>query len=284
MKIGIQVPFNQHSTPEYIAAASAAIEALGFDSLWAPEHVLFFPAYASRYPYSDDGRIPGAPTGLLDPFSSLTFAAAHTSKIRLGTGICLVPQRNPVYCAKQVADLDFLSDGRFDFGVGIGWLREEFEALGVPWERRADRTLQALDVMRSLWTEKTSTLRGDFYKIEGAMQNPKPVQRPHPPIIFGGESHAALERVAATGDGWYGYNLTPDQATERMGMLAALLAQKNRRRDDIVVNVGPASDALTRAAFAEFAELGVDQIIVGAYATDLDQLQRRAERSLALMP
>lgn len=118
--------------PELIADFGRIAEERGFHSIWMPEHVVFFRDYASQYPYSDDGRIPGNPNGGTEPLTVLTFLAAHTERIRLGTGVCLVPQRNPIYTAKQVANVDYLSKGRLDFGIGIGWLREEFDALGVP--------------------------------------------------------------------------------------------------------------------------------------------------------
>ena len=121
MKVGCQMAFNDTTSPQYISEAGSVVEELGFHSLWVPEHVLFFPTYESRYPYSDDGKIRGEPRSLLDPMSALTFVSAFTSRIKLGTGICLVPQRNPVYTAKQVADLDYLSGGRVEFGIGIGW-------------------------------------------------------------------------------------------------------------------------------------------------------------------
>ncbi|MCZ6458240.1 MAG: LLM class flavin-dependent oxidoreductase, partial [Gammaproteobacteria bacterium] len=120
MHVGVAMAFNHLVSPEFIGAAARRMEAVGFQTLWVPEHVLFFPDYASEYPYSGDGKIPGNPEGVLDPFAALTYIAAHTTTIRLGTGICLVPQRQPVYTAKAVADLDYLSGGRVDFGVGIG--------------------------------------------------------------------------------------------------------------------------------------------------------------------
>ena len=126
MKIGVAMAFNQHSSAAYIRDCAQLVEAKGFHAIWVPEHVLFFPEYASTYPYSSSGRIPGDPEGLLDPFTALTFLAGCTERVRLATGICLVPQRQPVYTAKMVADVDFLSGGRVDFGVGIGWLKEEF--------------------------------------------------------------------------------------------------------------------------------------------------------------
>ena len=139
MKIGIQSAFSGATPPDLIADFGRIVEECGFHSLWVPEHVVFFRDYASRYTYSDDGKLPGNPDGVMEPLTALTFLAAHTEHVRLGTGVLLVPQRNPIYTAKQVADVDYLSKGRLDFGIGIGWLREEFDALGVPWERRADR-------------------------------------------------------------------------------------------------------------------------------------------------
>ena len=203
MKIGCQMAFNETTSPQYISEAGAMVEELGFHSFWVPEHVLFFPEYESRYPYSENGKIRGDPRSLLDPLTALTFVAAFTSTIRLCTGICLVPQRNPVYTAKQVADLDYLSGGRVEFGIGIGWLKEEFEALGVPWADRAGRTRECIEVMQTLWCDELSSFEGQYFNIKDAYQNPKPVQKPHPPLIFGGESNAALRRVATQGQGWY---------------------------------------------------------------------------------
>src|SRR5262245_40726570 len=165
MKLGIVCGFGAGITPEAIAAAGRLAEERGLHSFWVPEHVLFFPSYASRYPYSADGKLPGNPDGVMEPFTALAYLAAHTRRIRLGTGICLVPQRHPVYAAKQAADVDFLSGGRLDFGVGIGWLREEFEALGVPWERRAERTRECLAVMRTLWCDAVSSHQGELYTL-----------------------------------------------------------------------------------------------------------------------
>ncbi len=162
MKTGVISAFDQNTPPETIASAGKIAEERGFHSIWMPEHVVFFRQYASKYPYSADGKIPGNPEGVLEPLTALTYLAARTDRIRLGTGICLVPQRNPVYTAKQVADVDFLSGGRVDFGIGIGWLREEFEALDVPWERRAARTRDYVGVMKTLWCDEVSSYKGEL--------------------------------------------------------------------------------------------------------------------------
>lgn len=283
VKIGCQMAFNDRTSPSYIAEAGRIAEDMGFHSLWVPEHVLFFPEYESRYPYSADGKIRGDPRSLLDPFTVLSFVAAHTTRLRLGTGICLVPQRNPVYTAKQVADLDYLSGGRFDFGIGIGWLREEFAALGVPWDNRAGRTVECIEVMKTLWCEEISSHQGERFRIQAAYQNPKPVQQPHPPLYFGGESDAALARVATLGQGWFGFNLTPALLEERMGKLDALLAAAGRARSDIQIFASPAPEAANRDDIEAFASLGVEQTILSLFAGDAARLRERAEQTLSLV-
>ena len=235
MKLGVAMAFSQHSSIAYIRDAVQLVEEKGVHAIWVPEHVLFFPEYESTYPYSDSGRIPGDPEGLLDPFTALTFIAAHTSKVRLGTGICLVPQRQPVYTAKMVADVDFLSGGRVDFGVGIGWLKEEFDALGVDFSKRASLCDEYIDVMKALWSEGVTEYEGETVTLTPCHFNPKPTQQPHPPIYFGGESKAALRRVAQRGDGWYGYDMNPQMLGERLGQLDEALAAAGRSRDDITL-------------------------------------------------
>jgi len=284
MKIGVAFPFSHRTPVEFIAHTCRYLEDAGFDSLWVPEHVLFFSEYQSKYPYSDNSRIPGEPDGLLDPFTALTFAASHTQRLRLGTGICLVPQRQPVYTAKMVADVDYLSGGRFDFGVGIGWLREEFEALGVPFSGRASRCAEYIEAMKALWTtEGVVSFSGETVQFEDCYFNPKPVQTPHPPIFFGGESEAALARVATLGDGWYGYNLDPENGRQHLLRLDEALARAGRERSDIRCYVGPGRlNRLAPGAVEAYAEAGFDQLILPLFAQSMDELERRAERLLSL--
>jgi probable F420-dependent oxidoreductase len=271
------------ATPDYIRRVAKAAEDLGFASIWAPEHVVLFEQYASKYPYSADGRIGVAPgRGIIDPFAVLTFAAAVTTKIRLGTGICLVPQRNPVYTAKDVASLDWLSGGRFDFGVGIGWLAEEFAALQVPWARRAQRTREYLDVMKALWSDGVSEFHGEFYDLAPCLQEPNPVQTPHPPIIFGGESEPALRRVAECGQGWYGFDLDPEGAADKLGHLTVLLEQNGRTRADIDVSICPMRRPATRELVEAYAEAGVDQVIFLVAGRDADDVVHRLEELAAV--
>ena len=216
-------------TPEYLRTLGTAAEEPGFHSLWIAEHVVLFDDYASHYPYSADGRIPACgKSGFLDPFDALAFLAACTTRVRLGTGICLVPQRNPVYTAKEAATVDWLSGGRLDFGVGVGWLAEEFRALGVPFERRGERCRDYLEVMRRLWCDPVSAFAGEFYELPACREYPKPVQQPHPPIYFGGESEAALRRVADVGQGWYPFSLEPEELAERLVVLDQLPGEGRR--------------------------------------------------------
>ena len=283
LKLGCQMAFNEHTSPEYIAAAAAMVEKLGYDSFWVPEHVLFFPEYESKYPYSEDGRIQGDPRSLLDPLTALTYVAANTSKIRLGTGICLVPQRNPVYTAKQVADLDYLSGGRVDFGIGIGWLKEEFNALGVPWTARAGRTEECIGVMKTLWCDELSSFQGKYLSFEAAYRNPKPVQRPHPPLIFGGESRAALKRVATLGQGWFTFNVTPESLAQGVDILQPLLEEQGRTISDISISVTPDRKHINQESLKRFEELGAEQIILPLFANNTDKLEGKATKYLELM-
>lgn len=282
MKISVAMAFSQHTAPEFIKDVVQLVESKGVHGIWVPEHVLFFPDYASTYPYSDSGRIPGDPEGILDPFTALTFIAAHTQRVRLGTGICLVPQRQPVYTAKMVADVDYLSNGRVDFGVGIGWLREEFENLDMDFSTRAARTEEYILAMRALWSDGVSEFSGQTFNLQPCHFNPKPVQKPHPPIYFGGESDGAMRRVARLGDGWYGYDLSPEQLLEKLVGLDAALAATGRSRSDIDLVVGPNRHPVNDDTLAAYAAAGVDQLVVPVFAGNLDKLSDRVDALMAL--
>ena len=275
--------FSQHTPVSYIGEAAQLVEEKGFHAIWVPEHVLFFPDYASTYPYSDNGRIPGDPEGLLDPFTALSFIAAHTSTLRLGTGICLVPQRQPVYTAKMVADVDYLSGGRVDFGIGIGWLREEFANLGVDFDNRAALSDEYVDAMKALWSPGVTEFSGPTVTLTPCHFNPKPVQQPHPPIYFGGESAPALRRVARQGDGWYGYDMTPEQLAQRLPRLEAALAEQGRTRDDIGLIVGPNRHPVNAQTIGQYRDLGVDQLVVPLFASNLHKLGERADALLGVV-
>ncbi|MCB1153046.1 LLM class F420-dependent oxidoreductase [bacterium] len=279
MKVGIMPLFGGDTAqPEYVARIARGLEERGFHSVWAVDHILLPTQFDSKYPYSADGSFPVDPAVQgLEPFNLLSFIAAHTSRIRLGTGVVVVPQRNPSLTAKQVADLDVLSGGRFDFGVGVGWLAEEFQALDMPFATRAKRCAEYIDAMRALWTQAEPSFDGETVHIPRCHFNPKPVQAGGPPIYFGGESQAALARVATRGDGWYGFNLDPAAVRERLAALEALLAAAGRQRSDIQVAIGPNSKPVTPDTVAGYREAGVDQLVVGLMAGNVDSLRRRID-------
>ena len=280
MKVGAAMAFGAHTPAEFIRDSVQLVEEKGIHSIWLPEHVLFFPDYGSTYPYSDNGRIPGDPEGILDPFTAMTFIASVTSKVRLGTGICLVPQRQPVYTAKMVADVDFLSGGRVDFGVGIGWLKEEFDNLQMDFSTRAKACDEYIDAMKALWSPGVTEFSGETVQLHPCHFNPKPVQTPHPPIFFGGESGPAMRRVAERGQGWYAYDISPEGLAEKLEVLDEKLAANGRSRDDITLYVGPNRHPINAETTKAYADLGVEQLIAPLGAMSLEKLAMRADALL----
>jgi len=275
MKIGLFLAtINPIATPEYIAAFARGAEERGFDSLWVGEHVLLFDDYSSAYPYSTDGKLVGltGESGMLDPFLALAWAAAATHEIKLATGICILPQRNPVYTAKEVATLDWLSGGRTILGLGVGWLEEEFRNLGVPFEARGRRCAEYVEVLKRLWCDPVSNHEGEFHRLERARFYPKPIQAPHPPIVFGGESDSALRRVARLGDGWFGFNHTPESAAQCLTRLEALVNAEERKMSDLDISLSPYLQPSTGADLPLYAELGVDRVVLLAMAPSVEEI------------
>jgi probable F420-dependent oxidoreductase len=282
MQIGFfAVGIGPSADPEIIALTARTAEQGGFHSLWAPEHVVLLDQYASKYPYSKDGKLPMPNTkiDILDPFTALTFAAAHTKTIRLGTGICLLPERNPVVTAKEIASLDKLSGGRFDFGIGVGWLAEEFTAVGVPWERRAERTREYLKAMKLLWTEEEPEFKGEFCSFPKVLLYPKPVQKPYPPIIFGGESTPALKRVAEVGDGWFGVNVTVEDAKTKIARIRQYAQAAGRDPGKFHFSVSPGIGAPVELdVIKQYRDAGAHQVVVGAIPREPRGIKGEIER------
>ncbi len=264
MRIGVFATFmSPLATPAMIRDFGRRAEDIGLESIWMGEHVTLFDKNTFGYPGSKDGRIPVPQGGgMLDVVATFGFLAAATSKLRLGTGVALVPQRNPIYTAKEVCTLDWLSDGRFDFGIGVGWNKEEVEACGYSFQDRGARCDEFLEVMRKLWTEPVVDFAGKWVKLETCRLDPKPIQKPHVPIIVGGYADAAIRRAVRFGAGWYGFNRDPAGTREMVGRLDAALAKAGRRRGDgfQIIMTPPAPMPLD--AMQEYAEVGVDRLVV----------------------
>jgi probable F420-dependent oxidoreductase len=245
-----------------IDAVAAAAESGGFATLWSGEHVVMVDSASSRYPYSADGRIAVPATAdWIDPLVGLSFVAAATTTIGIGTGVLLLPEHNPVLVAKQAATLDSLSGGRLTLGVGVGWSREEFEALGVPFARRAARTEEYVAAMRTVWREDVASFTGEFVRFDSVRVNPKPVRSRTIPIVFGGNSDSALRRVAAHGDGWYGFNLDGvADVAERVGFLEARCREAGR--DIAGLRLAVALRDPQVGDLEILADLGVDEVVI----------------------
>ena len=266
MKFGLfSLGIGTGARPGVIAKTAEAAERVGVATLWVGEHVVLFDRQDSKYPYSAGGEFP-LPGGAdwLDPFITLTFAAAVTKKIRLATGICLVPEHNPVVLAKEVASLDRLAGGRFALGVGIGWSAEEFAALGIPFERRAQRTREYIEVMQRLWSDDVTSFHGQFVNFDGARCFPKPARGKKLPIIFGGESIPALRRTADIGNGWFGFNVGPDDAAPLVKKLHAMLKANGRDANEVEIIVSPYTRKIGPDDLKTYRAAGVDELVMVA--------------------
>ena len=242
--------------PETARRVGRAAEDAGFDSLWAGEHVVL-----------PDPRVPPSPMNpeddILDPVVALTFLAGHTRRVWLGTGIIILPQRNPLVLAKELASLDVLSGGRLIFGVGVGYLEPEFRALGVPFAGRGRRTLEYLGAMRAIWSEEKPAYQGRYVAFSGVQARPRPLQQPHPPIVMGGHSPAAYRRAVEHANGWYGFALTLDATRQALEGLRQAGEQYRRPAElgELEVSVTPRGQ-LDEQIVAEFARLGVHRLIL----------------------
>jgi probable F420-dependent oxidoreductase len=276
MKFDLWIPTaSPMTTPELLDVVAEGAEQRGIGTIWVGEHVVLFSEYESHYPYAEDGRIPAPPgSGLLDPLITLTYLAARTSTVRLGTAMLLLPQRNPVYVAKEVSTLDWLSGGRVDLGIGVGWLKEEFDALNTPWPARGKRTDEYLEVLRTLWTDDVSSYTGETYELPPCEMFPKPLQDPHPPIHIGGETSAALKRAAYLSQGWHTFNRSPAQLVEGLAELDTHLDAAGRKRADLRITVCPYFNQLTPDDVERYAEAGADAVAALFLAFTPDDVAR----------
>jgi probable F420-dependent oxidoreductase len=250
--------------PRYFQQVAVAADRLGFESLWMPEH-LVFPQQMAGSPFAaqdGDGAHPPVPpeTPLFDVFAYLSFLAGQTSQIRLGTNVYLMGLRHPFIAARAIQTLDIVSGGRAEIGVGAGWLRSEWSAAGMDPRSRGRRLDEVLSVCKRLWSEDSVAHQGEFYQFEPVKFEPKPMQRPHPPIHIGGESVAALRRVARSGDGWYGIGHT--LTTIRPVLKKLREAVRAEGRDPQQLQIITAAEVSTRDELQRWEDLGVTRLVV----------------------
>jgi probable F420-dependent oxidoreductase len=275
MKIGVFATFmSPLATSRMIRDFGRRAEDIGLDSIWMGEHVALFDKNTYGYPGSTDGRIPVPQGGgMLDVVATFGFLAAGTSRLRFGTGVALVPQRNPIYTAKEICTLDWLTDGRIDFGIGVGWNKEEVEA--CRWEDRGARCDEFLQVMQRLWTEPVVDFAGRWVKLETCRLDPKPIQKPHVPIIVGGYVDAALRRAVRFGAGWYGFNRDPAATKAMLDQLDAAFAKSGRTRGDEFQIIVTPPVAMPMDAMQEYAEVGVDRLVVNLGSQRAERVDQR---------
>ncbi len=272
MKLGIQPLFSRGyiDNPQWVREFAQMVEAEGCESIWAVEHVLVAEDYEPKYPYSQDGRMPATDdTVMPDPLEWLAYVAGATSTIRLGTSVMVVSQHSPVILAKRVATLDNLSAGRVLLGAGMGWQKEEYEAIGIPYEERAKRLDDHIAAMRALWQPGAASYEGEFTRFRRALCDPKPAQAGGVPVIIGGSSTAAACRAGRIGDGFYPYAISPEDLASRVEEMRAAAQACDRNPNAIELTVWPGcwqpGAAFDVDILERYAACGVTRFVVNAY-------------------
>ncbi|MFN0092571.1 MAG: TIGR03619 family F420-dependent LLM class oxidoreductase [Acidimicrobiales bacterium] len=275
MKIGILAPLRAPAaTPQFVAALARGAQDAGASSIWPGEHVVLFPRADGRVGTPDGTLSLPAGSGLVDLVVVLSFLAALTQTVRLGTGVRILPQANPVYTAKELASLDWLSGGRVEFGVGVGSNPEEFAAVGAPYARRGARAEEYVSLIRALWRNEPAEHEGEFWRLPPCSLEPKPVQPGGPPVIVAGKSAAAIRRAARIGDGWYGIGQSPARLAELLGELDRACEAAGRDRAELRIILGAVGDPADPRSLDAYEELGVDEVLVPLGRQDLEGLDR----------
>ncbi len=288
MRLSCTVPqVGAFGDPETITTVAKRAEGLGFDSLWVLDRSLYPVEPQTPYPL---GLFPDIYKQVLDPVEILTFAAAHTTRIALGTGVLNLPWYNPVLLARRLTTLDVLSGGRLRVGLGIGWSLDEYQAAGTPWEGRGDRMTEAVQVLKAIWTTDPVEFRGSFYTIPRSYIGPKPVQQPHPPIYIGAFVRPALQRAAELADGWFPVGLPLDAIGGMLDSVKAMAKDAGRDPDalqlivraNIEISETPLGDdrasffgSMEQIAgdFLQTQEIGADELIVDLqFSPDVNSL------------
>lgn len=277
MELGVHVPqIGPLANRDGVTAFARAAEERGFDSLWVSDHVVIPRKLDARYPYSRDGGFPVPPeTPFLEPIAALLFVAGVTQRAKLGTTVLVIPMRNPVVTAKQLATLDVLSSGRLILGVGAGWMAEEFEMLGVPFEKRGARTSEYIRLYKALWTEDNPSFQGKFWSIEDVGFSPKPLQKPHPPIWVGGHSAPALRRAGRLADAWHAIGLPAEQVAADYAEVRRHAQEAGRDPASVALSIRtrlPLKDVQQSAEILQsYKEIGVSHAVIEVFTLDLDR-------------
>jgi probable F420-dependent oxidoreductase len=268
MKFGIAFAnIGPNVEPERACEMARSAEAAGFESIWTADHIVVTAGYRSTYPYDPSGRLPsGEDAAFPESLIWLAYVARATSTIRLATGILILPERNPVVLAKELATLDYLSSGRVTLGVGIGWLKEEFEAIGVPYERRGERLEESVGAMRALWSQECASFEGTTVRFEDVYLRPQP-RAGAIPIHIGGHTEIAARRAGRIGDGFFPFGVDRSQLPGLLGTMRAAAEEAGRDPASIEVTVSSFATADDQAALADVAELvdlGATRVVIPA--------------------
>ena len=277
MRVGISTPL-----PAYkVSAASTASKAedLGFESIWYAEHPILPVHTSSPWPGSPDGKIPWTYAHFADPYIALAQASGATSKIKLATGITLIPERNPLVLAKTVSTLDLFSKGRFILGIGTGWLKEETEIMGGDFPHRWTQTKESLLALKELWTQEEAEFHGKYYDFPPVKMYPKPMQKPHPPILIGGMAKRVFNRIVELGDGWLPNRVTPKEVQVGKSKIESLCIENNRTPDEITITVyGQPAD---KQLITDFINAGADRVVVSPQYYETEEEMTNELESIA---
>lgn len=308
LKLGLDVGiYGRLATREHVLALAELAETAGLDSIWLADHVMFPATFTSTYPYSASGAFPIDMTQepLLEPIATMGVLVGATKRVKIGTAVLIIPYRNPVLLARMLVTFDVLSAGRIILGAGVGWLAEEFAALASPpFAARGRVTDEYIDIIKRICQGGEVTFQGDHYQLDPVVSNPASVQRPHPPILIGGTSNAALRRVARLGDGWLSTGLRPENMRERLDMLQRLCVAQGRKLADLTlyhklfINIGEARqdahgkrDAGTGSPadivddLRRIAEHGYGGVVVRYRGSDAEEQRQQLETFIAdIMP
>ncbi len=264
MKFGVKI--EGMNGPALIAAAQTA-ERLGYESVWRPDHLVLPVKPTATYPYREDGVAPlDAGWPIVDALTAFAFISAVTSTILMGTAVYILPLRHPIVTARTVLGIDRLSRGRMLLGIGVGWLEDEFRIAGQDFKSRGARTDEIIQILKKLWTESEPAFHGKYYDFDPVKFEPKPYANPHPPIIVGGETEAALRRAARLGDGWYGVSHDPEKMQEFRDHLLALRRGYGREHEPFEISVNAPRD-LDADAVARYEEAGTDRVVITLWDT-----------------